>query len=289
MGLFYDLVTSGILVGSIYAMASVGLTMIFGVLRAINFAHGEYYMLGAFSSWAGMTLLGASYPWSLVLTVLGGAILGVLISWLIMERLIDAPFQRAVLVTLGVYLIIQNLVLFLFGGSYKTFPGGWFDLVEIAGVSGIAQRFVVLGTMIVVFASLETFIRFSRTGKAIRAVAQNRKAAVIMGIDVRRITRITFTIGIVLAMLAGALTAPILVTIYPSMGEGMTFKAFAVTVIAGLGNVHGVILSSIILGISESLVAGYLGTQFREAVGFVALIAVLMWRPYGLFARPTRF
>lgn len=289
MRLLYDLVTSGILVGSTYALASVGLTMIFGVLRAINFAHGEYYMLGAFFSWGAMTILGTSYSLSLGITVFCGGLIGVLISWLIMERLVDAPFQRAVLVTIGLMLVIQNTVLLVAGGSYRIFPGGWLEFTEIAGVPGMVQRFVILGVVVGVFALLEIFIRYTQVGKAIRAVAQNRRAATIVGIDVRKITRVTFTIGIVFAMLSGALTAPVLATIYPSMGEGITFKAFAVTVIAGLGNVHGVILSSTLLGISESLVAGYFGTQYREAVGFLALIAVLMWRPYGVFTRRTRF
>jgi branched-chain amino acid transport system permease protein len=287
--LIYQLVANGVLIGASYAMASVGLTMIFGVLRAINFAHGEYYMFGAFASYAAMASFGLPYSGSILAAVAAAVLLGLLVSRTIMERLVDAPFQRAVLATLGVYLVLQNAVFLGFGGTYRTFPGGWLEVVEVFGVNGIQQRFVLIGVMAVVFVGLELMIRYTQLGRTIRAVAQNREACTVVGIDVERVTRITFCIGVALAALAGALMGPILVTIYPHMGEGLTFKAFAVTVIAGMGNVHGVVLSSLFLGMAESLVAGFAGSQYREAVGFVALIAVLMWRPYGVFTARGRF
>lgn len=287
--LLYQLTANGVLIGASYAMASVGLTMIFGVLRAINFAHGEYYMFGAFASYMAMEAFGVGYSTSLLLTVAAAVLLALLVSWAVMERLVNAPFQQAVLATLGVYLVLQNSVFLAMGGAYQTFPGGWLDVVEVFGVSALQQRFVLVGVMIAVFVGLEFMVRFTRLGRTIRAVSQNREACLVVGIDVAKVTRITFCIGIVLAALAGALMGPILVTIYPAMGEGLTFKAFAVTVIAGMGNVHGVVLSSLFLGISESFVAGLIGTQYREAVGFVALIAVLMWRPYGVFTARARF
>jgi branched-chain amino acid transport system permease protein len=287
--LLYQLTANGILIGASYAMASVGLTMIFGVLRAINFAHGEYYMFGAFASYAAMTQFGASYVASLAATLAAAVLLALLVSWLVMERLVDAPFQRAVLATLGVYLVLQNSVFLAYTGRYQTFPGGWLDVIEVFGISAIGQRFLLIGIVIAVFIALELMIRYTRLGRTIRAVSQNREACEVVGIDVQRVTRITFCIGIGLAALSGALMGPILVTIYPAMGEGLTFKAFAITVIAGMGNVHGVLLSSAFLGISESWVAGLIGTQYREAVGFVALILVLMWRPYGVFTARGRF
>lgn len=287
--LAYQLAANGILIGASYAMASVGLTMIFGVLRAINFAHGEYYMFGAFASYVAMTQFGMTYPVSLFATLLVAIALGLLVSWMIMERLVDAPFQRAVLATLGVYLVLQNSIFLGFSGAYQTFPGGWLDVVQVFGISAIQQRYVLISIMVAVFVGLELMVRYTRLGRTIRAVSQNREACVVVGINVESVTRITFCIGIALAAVAGALMGPILVTIYPAMGEGLTFKAFAVTVIAGMGNVHGVVLSSMFLGVTESFVAGYVGMQYREAVGFVALIAVLMWRPYGVFTARARF
>ena len=172
----YQQIANGILVGSFYAIASVGLTMIFGVLRAINFAHGEYFMFGAFISFAGIEYLGLSYIISIPFTLLVAFGLGIIISRLVMEPLTDAPFYRAVLATLGVYLILQNMVFLIFGGTFKTFPGGWLEIVEILGVSVMKQRIVLILVMITVFFSLEIMIRYSQIGKAIRAVSQNRQA-----------------------------------------------------------------------------------------------------------------
>ncbi len=287
--LVYQLVANGVLIGAAYAMASVGLTMIFGVLRAINFAHGEYFMFGAFASYAAMTQLKLDYSASLAVTLVAALLLALLVSWTIMERLVDALFQRAVLATLGVYLVLQNSVFLAYGGTYRSFPGGWLEVTEVFGISAIQQRFVLIAFVAATFVALELTIRHTRLGRTIRAVSQNREACMVVGIDVEKVTRITFCIGVTLAAIAGALMGPILVTVYPAMGEGLTFKAFAVTVIAGMGNVQGVVLSSIFLGIAESFVAGFAGTQYREAVGFVALIAVLMWRPYGVFTARGRF
>lgn len=287
--LLYQQIANGVMVGAAYAMAAVGLTMVFGVLRSINFAHGEYYMFGAFAGWVAMTYLHLPYEAAILFTLVVAVILGLLVSRAVMEPLIDAPFQRTVLATLGIYLVLQNSVFLAFGGTYRTFEGGWTDVIEVFGVSGSVQRFAIVGIMAAVFLALEMCLRHTRFGRSVRAVAQNREACQVVGIDVARVSRITFCLSVVLAALAGVLMGPILVTIYPAMGEGVTFRAFAVTVIAGLGNVHGVIYSSLLLGIIEALVAGYLGTQYREAVGFVALIAVLMWRPWGVFTVRGRF
>ena len=287
--LIFQQIANGILVGSGYALASVGLTMIFGVLRAINFAHGEYFMFGAFASYAGMEFLGIPYLISIPFTLAVAVILGLIVSRLVMEPLADAPFYRGVLATLGVYLVLQNLVFLLFGGTFRTFPGGWLEVVKVIGVPVMKQRIVLILVMATVFLCLELMIRYTGIGKAIRAVSQNREACMVVGIDVERVTRFTFCLGIALAACAGALMAPILVVIFPAMGEGMTFKAFAVTVIAGMGNVRGVVLSAMFVGITESFVAGFVGTQYRDAVGFVSLIAILMWRPYGLFTLRGRF
>src|SRR5690606_29936808 len=129
-----------------------------------------------------------------VATLAVAVVLALLVSWTVMERLVDAPFQRAVLATLGVYLVLQNSVFLAFGGTYRTFPGGWLDIVSAFGVSGIAQRFVLIGMMVLLFVTLELVIRYTRLGRTIRAVSQNREACVIVGIDVERVTRITFCI-----------------------------------------------------------------------------------------------
>jgi len=282
-------IANGIIIGFAYAMASVGLTMIFGVLRAINFAHGEYFMCGAFASWAVIHYFQLPYIISIPVSIIISAGIAVIISRIVMEPLVDAPFSTAVLATLGVYLILQNTTRLLFGGTYKFFSGGWLEMLTIMGVTIIEQRMVLIIITVAIFLFLEWMIRRTRIGKAMRAVAQNHEACIIVGINIELVTRFTFCLGVLLAALAGVLMSPIIVTIYPTMGEGMTFKAFAITVIGGMGNVRGTFLSAIFIGIVECFVAGFLGLQFREAVGFVALIIVLMWRPYGLFTLKGRF
>ncbi len=284
-----DQLVNGVFVGVGYALAAVGLTLIFGVLRAINFAHGDFYMLGAFAAWASMTYLGLPYGVSIVAALAAGVAIALVTSRFVAEPLAEAPFQNAVLATLGVSLTLQAAVTLLAGGTFKEVTGGWMDVIDIWGIRAVEQRWLLIGVTVAVFVSLELLVRYSRAGKAMRAVAQNREACRVVGIDIQRVTRNAFVLGISLAVISGALLGPILVSIYPAMGEGITFKAFAITVIAGVGNVWGVLISALFLGIAESLVSGFLGTTFREAVGFVAMIAILMWKPLGLFAARARY
>ena len=287
--LIFQQVANGIMVGSVYALVAVGLTMIFGVLRAINFAHGEYFMIGTFAAWWVMERLDVPYVLSIPAALLIAAAIAIVISRLVMQRLVSVPFQMAVLATVGVSLVLQNSVILGFGGTHKNFPGGWIDPVEVFGVSMAQQRLVIIGATLVVFAGLEWMVRHTRIGKAMRAVAQNTECCMIVGIDVERVARFTFVLGIVLAALSGVLTGPINVAIYGGMGEIVTLKTFAVIVMGGMGNVQGTLYSAWMLGIVESLVAGFVGMQYRDAVGFAALIAILMWRPWGLFSVQGRF
>lgn len=287
--LIFQQVMNGIMVGSIYALVAVGLTMIFGVLRAINFAHGEYYMIGTFAAWWVMERFEVPYVVSIPMALVIAGGIAVVIARVVMQRLVGVPFQMAVLATVGVSLVLQNLVILVFGGTHKNFAGGWLDPVSVLGVSMAGQRIVIIGVTLAVFVCLEWMVRRTRIGKAMRAVAQNTECCLVVGIDVEQVARVTFVLGIVLAALSGVLTGPINVAIYGGMGEAVTLKTFAVIVMGGMGNVKGTLVSAWLLGIVESFVAGFVGMQYRDAVGFAALIAVLMWRPWGFFAVQGRF
>ncbi len=290
MGQFViEQIVNGIIAGSMYALIAAGMTMIFGVLRAINFAHGEYYMLGTFAAWFVIAKLDVPYALAIVLGVAIAALIAALIGRLVMQRLIGAPFQAGVLATIGISLILQNAVILAFGGGYKVFEGGWLQPVEIAGIGMAQQRIVLIVVALVVFAGLEWMVRATRLGKAIRAVSQNIECCQVNGIDVEAVVRKTFLIGTALAALSGILTAPVAVSVYGGMGETVTLKTFAVIVMGGLGNVRGTLLAGMLLGIVESLVAGFVGLQYRDAVGFVALLLMLMLRPHGLFSQRARF
>jgi branched-chain amino acid transport system permease protein len=287
--LLLEQVVNGIVAGSVYALVAAGMTMIFGVLRAINFAHGEYYMLGTFSAWWVITRLDMPYVASIVLSVVITMAIAAVIGRLVMQRLVTTPFQSGVLATLGLSLILQNAVILTFGGTYKVFPGGWLEPIEILDISLAQQRIAIVAATVAVFAILEYVVRRTRMGKCIRAVSQNTDCCEVNGIDVERVVLGTFVLGTGLAALSGVLTGPINVSIYGGMGESITLKTFAVIVMGGMGNVRGTLFAGWILGIAESFVAGYVGLQYRDAVGFVILIAMLMFRPQGFFSVQARF
>jgi len=282
-------IVNGVITGSMYALIAAGMTMIFGVLRAINFAHGEYYMLGTFGAWYVISKFGADYTVAIVAGIAATALVAALVGRFVMRRLIGAPFQAGVLATIGVSLILQNAVILAFGGGYKVFEGGWLEPVEFFGLGLAQQRIVLIAVAGVVFASLEWMVRATRMGKSIRAVSQNIECCQVNGIDVESVVWRTFLLGTALAALSGVLTAPVNVSVYGGMGESVTLKTFAVIVMGGMGNVRGTLLAGVLLGVVESLVAGYLGLQFRDSVGFIALLLMLMLRPHGLFSQKARF
>ena len=285
----FEQIINGIVSGSVYAIVAVGMTMIFGVLRAINFAHGEYYMLGTFGAWVALEYLGLPYPASIVVGVVATAIISVIVGTLVMRRIVGAPPEAGVLATLGVALVLQNTVILIFGGGYKFFSGGYIEPVSIFGFTLAEQRVLIVIVCLLVFAGLELMVTYSRMGKAMRAVSQNIECCAVVGIDVGQVALGTFILGASLAALSGVLTAPVNVSVYGGMGELITFKTLPIIIMGGLGNVRGTFIAAMILGIAESLVATYVGLQFRDTVGFATLMLVLMWRPYGLFAAQARF
>ena len=289
MEFILEQIVNGVITGSMYALIAAGMTMIFGVLRAINFAHGEYYMLGTFGAWYVISKFGADYTVAIVAGIAATALVAALVGRFVMRRLIGAPFQAGVLATIGVSLILQNAVILAFGGGYKVFEGGWLEPVEFFGLGMAQQRIVLIAVAGVVFASLEWMVRATRMGKSIRAVSQNIECCQVNGIDVESVVWRTFLLGTALAALSGVLTAPVNVSVYGGMGESVTLKTFAVIVMGGMGNVRGTLLAGVLLGVVESLVAGYLGLQYRDSVGFIALLLMLMLRPHGLFSQKARF
>ncbi|MBE9639635.1 branched-chain amino acid ABC transporter permease [Salipiger mangrovisoli] len=289
MEFLIEQILNGISTGSVYAIVAVGMTMIFGVLRAINFAHGEYYMLGTFGGWYAISALGVPYPVAIVIGVAVTAAIAFVIGRLVMERMIGAAPEASVVATLGVSLVLQNSVILAFGGSYKFFSEGYIEPVFFGDIGIAQQRLLIIGLCILVFAGLEWMVSHTRIGKAMRAVSQNTEACAVVGIDVRTVVIATFVLGTSLAAFSGILTAPVNVSVYGSMGEIITFKTLPIIVMGGLGNVRGTFIAAMILGIAESFVAGQFGLQYRDSVGFVTLILMLLWRPHGLFSSHARF
>ena len=287
--LFAEQLINGIVAGSVYAIVAVGMTMIFGVLRAINFAHGEYYMVGTFGAWVAIFYLHLPYPVALAAGVITTAIIAVVVGKLVMARMVGATAEAGVVATLGISLVLQNVVVLMFGGGYKVFRGGYIQPVSLFGFPLAEQRLLILAVCLLVFAGLELMVLYTRMGKAMRAVSQNIEACHVVGVDVEQVVVWTFVLGAALAALAGVLTAPVNVSVYGGMGGLITFKTLPIIVMGGLGNVRGTLVAAMLLGVAESLVGGYVGLQFRDSVGFATLILMLMWRPHGLFSTQARF
>jgi branched-chain amino acid transport system permease protein len=280
-------IVNGVTIGLVYALIAIGLTLVFGILDVINFAHGELYMLGAFLTYGLTAGLGVPYFPALALTIVGAAAAGVLAEQLTVRPLRGRHMFTVVLSTLGLSIFLQNGALFLWGPDPREIELAWGSRpLVVGGVVITYLRVAVLATGAVLIAALTWFIRRTIWGMAMRAVAANRDAAALMGIPVARVYAITFALGAGLAGVAGGLLGAMF-TIEPSMGEWAVVKAFCVVIMGGMGNVPGAVLGGVILGVAENVGAGFLpgGSSYKDGIGYAILILVLLARPQGLFGR----
>lgn len=279
---FVNILAVGLLLGGIYALVSVGLNLIFGVIRVVNFAQGEFVMLGMYGALAAQLAL-ALDPYLaafLILPALFG--LGCAVYWLILRPLQGEPMMQ-IFATFGLLMLIQNAVLAGTGGtafSVNSVATG--ASVSLGPVQMGAGRLIVLIAATVVTGGLAWYLRATWHGKAIRAVAQDRAAARLMGVNVQRVYTVSFGIGAALAGLAGCLLAP-LYSMTPQIGINFILPAFAVVVLGGLGSVAGAYLGGFIVGLTEAFSGYYLDPALKHAVLFVVFIIVLVVRPQGLF------
>lgn len=275
----------GLTLGAMYAMVATGLALMFGVVRLINFAHGEFFMLGAYAFWFAFSVLGLPYALAVLVAAATMAVVGVVYQRTIIRAILDRSWHVQLIATLATSIVLTNLAIIVFGTQAKEVPTRLSSTVLQVGELRIAwHRLLVLGAAIVVFGALHWFVRRTKMGKAMRAMSQNREACAVVGVDVQRVARATFALSAMLAGVAAALVTP-LFNIYPDMGALLTVKAFAAVVVGGFGSVSGAIAASFIIGVSESLAAGYVAYAYKDAIAFVIMIAVLLWRPEGLFGR----
>jgi branched-chain amino acid transport system permease protein len=278
-------VLNGALIGCAYALIAMGLTMIFGVMNIANFAHGEFYMLGGFIAFYLVSLVGINYFLALPLAVVLVVALAVVLQHAVFRRLRDAPAMTTTLVTIGVSILLENLALLVWGPQPQSIPTP-FPTTPLSFL-GIYTTPLYLFSMAVTAALIvlgHLVIRRSTMGKAMRATFQNREASALVGIRIDRIYMITFVFGAALAAAAGAVLGGF-IPVEPAMGGIITLKAFVVVILGGLGSFVGAITGGLLLGLAESLGAGYLSTDWKDAIGFFAVILVLLFRPEGLFKR----
>lgn len=279
-------VINGISLGGMYTVLVLGFSIIWGVLGVINIAHGEFVMVGAYAAWLANREMGLDPFLATPLVFVFMFAFGFLIQRLLVNRVIDRPNLVSLLVMYGVSLILANGMKLLFSADVrrnKTSLDGSWQLAN--GITIPVTKFFVLLFAIGILLAMSSFLHRTRLGKSIRAAAQNREAALIVGIDVKKVYAITFAICIAITGVAGALISPVL-SVQPFQGAPLTLKAFAITAMSGLGSVKGALGGAMILGLVEAGLATYvsgIGTNLAVVASFVLLVVALVVRPQGLF------
>ena len=288
LSFFVQLLLNGIVIGVIYALIAMGLSLIFGVLEIVNFAHGEFYMLGAMLAYFLTVNWGFGYWATIVIVTVVALTVGYVLYEGLLASLRGESFERSILLTLGLSMILQNGAVFLFTTTPKMMETPFsYSNVVLGDLRVPLARLFALGLGLAAFGALYLILYRTRVGKAMRGVAQNRDAALMVGIDPRAVSRLAVAIGIGLSGLAGAALAPVY-AVHPLMGFSFVFKAFAIIIIGGLGNISGAAIAAVMLGVLESLAGGFLPLAMVDALAFVSMIAVLLLRPQGLFGRGVR-
>jgi branched-chain amino acid transport system permease protein len=279
---------NGLVLGGTYALLGIGLTLIFGLMNLVNFAHGEFYTLGAYTTFAALVLGGANFFLAVAAAIVVGAAAGALFERVLLAPLRDESIDTTMLVMIGLWIALQNAELLGWGGVAQSIPHPFPTAPLVLGPVSIAplRVFVVLTALALIGLSW-LLIQKTRLGTAMRATFQDRETAALMGVRIGRIHTATFAFGSALAAAAGALLGSTFI-VNPSMGDLASLKAFSVVILGGLGNLAGATLGGLILGVAEELGAGYVSSGYRDAAGFVIIILVLLLRPSGLFARSER-
>lgn len=285
MDVLPQLVVSTILLGGIYALISVGLTLIFGVMRVVNFAHGEFLMLGMYAAFWAFTLLHADPYLTLVVSLPLFFAVGWISYRLVMRPVIHASHNAQVFTTIGLSIVLQNLALVLWSADARFVRTDYYSIVMRFGgaVFNLAQT-VAFVIAVLATAALFAFLRWSYTGKVMRATAQDRNASALMGIDTDRIYAVTWAVGITCVGMAGVLLAPIY-PVYPTAGLQFVLIAYIAVVLGGLGDMVGALIAALVIAAVEVVGSYVIGTSWKEVLYLVLFIVVLVVRPAGLFGQ----
>ena len=275
--------------GSIYALIALGYTMVYGILRLINFAHGDIFMAGAFLGLVGAAVLKLPLLLTMLFSMICTATLGVLIERAAYKPLRNAPRVSAVITALGIGIFLQHFVLATVGAQPRLFPLlvplNMYNLPGGAMITSV--QLLIFGVAVVLMLGLDWFVRHTLTGMAMRAISYDRSVVPLMGISVDRIISLTFAIGSGLAAAGGILFGQAYPVIDPYMGILVGWKAFVAAVVGGIGNIRGAMLGAYILGMTEIYVAAFLPSTYRDFVAFSLLLLLLVFRPTGILGRIT--
>lgn len=294
MTLFIQQVINGLHIGSIYALIALGYTMVYGIVKLINFAHGDIMMVGAYTAFIFMTTYNQNIIVALIIAVLFCSILGFTIEKVAYKPLRKAPRMWALITAIGVSFFLESTVMVLFGANPKPFPAPQSNLIKIGNLQFSQLMIISLVLSVILMLSLERFIQTTRLGKAMRASSEDAEAAALMGISVNKTISTAFIIGSALAAIGGVLFAVAYPQIKPMMGVMPGLKAFIAAVLGGIGIIPGAVLGGFLLGLIESLTKGFLSafwpdaTLWADAILFSILILVLLIKPSGILGKNIR-
>ena len=286
---FLSYLINGISLGSVYAIIALGYTMVYGIAKMLNFAHGDIIMVGGYAAFISMNSLGVNPILAVILSVVICTILGLVIERVAYRPLRNASSPLAVLITaIGVSYLLQNVALLIFGANAQTFPSviKWSGLSLADGKLNISgETIVTIVVCVVIMIALITFVQKTKPGQAMRAVSEDRGAAQLMGINVNATIALTFAIGSGLAAVAGVLLCSTYPSLTPYTGAMPGIKAFVAAVFGGIGSIPGAFIGGILLGIIEILSKAYISSQLADAIVFAVLIIVLLVKPTGLLGK----
>jgi branched-chain amino acid transport system permease protein len=288
MDQFLQHVLNALVLGGTYALLGIGLTLIFGIMRVVNFTHGELYAFGAYMMYALVMRLGVNFLVALPLAVALGVLLGAALELLLLRRLRGADIDTTMLVMIGAWIALQNAEQLAWSGVAVNIANPFPSAPLVIGPVSVAwNRVFVLAVALLLIVTTYFVINKTKLGRAMRATFQDSDTAALMGVQIGSIHTATFALGSGLAAAAGALLGPVFVA-YPSMGDLAAAKAFAIVILGGLGSIPGATAGGFILALAEELGAGYVSSGYRDAMGFLLIIVILLFRPTGLFARKER-
>ena len=288
---FLSNLVNGVSLGSIYAIIALGYTMVYGIAKMLNFAHGDVIMVGAYIIFCAAQYWKLPLPAALLIAMLVSTALGITIEKLAYKPLRQATSLAVLITAIGMSYLLQNTALLIWGANPKVFP----DMLNIGSISLFGGQLMIKGETlitilvnIVIMSALTLFISRSRTGKAMRCVSEDRGAAELMGINVNTTISVTFAIGSALAAIAGLLLCSSYPMLQPTTGSMPGIKAFTAAVFGGIGSIPGAMLGGVLLGVIEILGKAYISTELGDAIVFAVLIIVLLVRPTGLLGKPVR-
>ncbi|ACK42214.1 MULTISPECIES: branched-chain amino acid ABC transporter permease [Dictyoglomus] len=282
-------IINGISLGSIYALIALGYTMVYGILRLINFAHGDIYMLGAFIGFFALGSWNMPFAFGLIVAMLLTAVIGILVEKLAYKPLRNAPRISLLITAIGVSFFLENIMVLLVGATPRAFPQKIPTEIYFIGELIITNKqIIILSVSILLMLFLQFIVNKTKIGRAMRAVSQDKEMAQMLGVNIDNVISFTFALGSALAAAGGVLVGMYFNKIEPYMGVMPGLKAFVAAVLGGIGIIPGAMLGGFIMGIAEVLVSGFISSTIRDAVAFVILIIILLIKPTGILGKYMR-